>query len=196
MAMTARRRAFVAEYLGNGFNATRAALAVGYSKRNAANAGCALRRDPDVAAAIKAELDAQTLSGRAVLARLSEQAAGTLDDFLTDGPTPSIDIGRARERGRLHLVKKYRQVTRRTKRGDTVTTAEIELYDAQAALVAIGRARRLFVDRVELNDWRAEARKEGLTDSQIRDIEEHAIEAITQRMREIGTNDTDTTGNA
>ena len=47
------------------------------------------------------------------------------------------------------LVKKLKQTTRYDKDGGRSVTVEIELHDAQAATVQLGRALGLFVDRQE-----------------------------------------------
>lgn len=63
-------------------------------------------------------------------------------DFLTvKGRGVTLDLKKAAQADRLHLVKKYTK----TKQGVT-----IELYDAQAALVKLGEHHRLFVQRQEI----------------------------------------------
>lgn len=52
-----------------------------------------------------------------------------------------LDMLAAGEAGKLHLVKKYAL--------DKDGKVSIELYDAQAALVQIGKAHGLFADRTE-----------------------------------------------
>jgi len=53
-----------------------------------------------------------------------------------------------------HLIKKVKQKTTiiQTKDGDDVEThwVEIELYDAQAAIVQLGKYHGLFVDRQDI----------------------------------------------
>ena len=50
--LTGKQRAFVAEYLSNGFNATKAAIKAGYSKASAHTEGSRLLRNVKVAGAI------------------------------------------------------------------------------------------------------------------------------------------------
>lgn len=80
-----------------------------------------------------------------VLSRLADQGRGTIEDFISfnEGPYPTftLDLDKARERGRLHLVKKLKY--------NSEGHPEIELYDAQAALVQIGKFHKLFVDQVQ-----------------------------------------------
>ena len=51
-ALTPKQELFVAEYLANGFNATQAAIAAGYAKKNADTQGSRLLANTVVAAAI------------------------------------------------------------------------------------------------------------------------------------------------
>jgi len=88
-----------------------------------------------------------------VLARLADQARGNIADFMnTEVPGGIIDLEKAQELGLTHLIKSISW----TKQG-----VKVELYDAQAALVHIGRHLKLFTDRVEVT-WRERARDAGL----------------------------------
>lgn len=49
---------------------------------------------------------------------------------------------------KLHLIRRLRL---------SGADVEVDLYDAQAALIQLGRHYRLFVDRVQTEDWRARA---------------------------------------
>jgi hypothetical protein len=77
------------------------------------------------------------MSADEVLARLSEHARGDMGDLL--GPSGMVlDLQTAKERGLTHLIKSLNW----TQHG-----LRIELYDAQSALVQLGKAHGLFVDR-------------------------------------------------
>lgn len=52
--MTQKQTRFVAEYLANGMNATKAAISAGYSEKTAASIGEENLRKPEISAAIKA----------------------------------------------------------------------------------------------------------------------------------------------
>ena len=149
MTVTNRKRAFVEHYLAH-WNASEAARLAGYSEKTAYSQGGRLLKDVEVQAAMAERLTELKAGADEVLLRLTSHARGSMDDFL-DGATLSIE--QARARGRLHLIKKYK-VTRRIEPGEepraTIETVEVELYDAQAAMVQIGRALGLFVDRQEL----------------------------------------------
>jgi hypothetical protein len=81
-----------------------------------------------------------------VLIRLAEMARGSMDDFTTfwEGVSlPKLDLAKAQKAGKLGLVKKLKY----GKDGEI----EFELYDAQAALVQLGKAHRVFVERNEVS---------------------------------------------
>jgi len=70
-------------------------------------------------------------------------ARGSAEDYLTidDYGHTSIDLSRMKTDGKLHLVKKYRV---------TKQSVEVELYDAQSALIQMGKQHGLFVDRSKI----------------------------------------------
>jgi len=132
-----KRQLFVEAYIASGCNATEAARRAGYAAP--AEEGYRLLRIAQVAEAIRERVEAakECMGADEVLARLTEQARSTLDDFL-DGE--QIDFDKARDLGKMHLLKSISW----TKYGP-----RIEVYDAHAALVDLGRHHKLFTDRVE-----------------------------------------------
>jgi len=76
-----------------------------------------------------------------VLVRLTQQARGSMADFLTG--EGHIDIKKAQRAKRLHLLKSY------TEPGEK-SGGRIDLYDAQAALVTLGKHLGLFREWVEI----------------------------------------------
>jgi phage terminase small subunit len=138
--LTAKQQAFVVAYLSNGFNATAAARTAGYPKRAAHVTGWENLRKPKIASLIQQGLTERAMPANEVLARLAEQARGTMDDFLDDDG--KIDLKQGRERGKLHLVK-ARSVTKEGER--------IELYSSQAALEILAKHHALLTEKVELS---------------------------------------------
>lgn len=134
-----KQRVFVAEYL-KCWNSSEAARRAGYSRKNANVNGPRLLANAGIKAAIEAELAEIKMSAAEVLARLSDQARGSMDDFIDGG---MVDLTRARDRGKMHLVKKFSRSI--TEKGDNVS---IELYDAQNALIQLGRTHGLFIDKL------------------------------------------------
>jgi phage terminase small subunit len=140
--MNNRQRVFVEEYL-RCWNASEAARRAGYrGKPNVI--GARLLADVSISAEISRRLAELKMGTDEVLVRLAEQARGTMADFL-DVKGDRIDLAKAKRAKKLHLIKSFKHSV-----GKTETTS-IELYDAQAALVHIGRAQKLFVDRTEFS---------------------------------------------
>lgn len=143
MKLTARQRVFVEEYL-TWWNASEAARRAGYKGR-ANTVGPRLLANVVIQEAIKARVDELSMSANEVLLGLTAQARSNLGDFIVIGKKGAarIDLEKGRKAGKLRLVKKIAE----TKYG-----LAIELYDAQAAMVQIGRARGMFVDKTALTD--------------------------------------------
>lgn len=155
--LTNKQKAFIEHYLES-WNATRAAEKAGYGgDDNAlAAAGSRLLRNVKIRSRIQERLNTKAMSADEVLARLSEHARGDIGDLLR--PSGIIDLEGAKERGLTHMIKSLNW----TQHG-----LKVELYDAQAALVHLGKAHGLFVDRTRhegadggplvvtyVNDWR------------------------------------------
>ena len=142
--LTDKQRVFVEKYLGAAhFNATESARAAGYkgNRNTLAVVGHENLRKPKIAELVKKHFAEIAMEREEVLARLADQARGTLDEFVN--ARGNIDLARARRSGKMHLLKSYS----RTDKGD-----RIEIYDAQSALVQIGRHHGLFVDKVEIEE--------------------------------------------
>jgi hypothetical protein len=154
--LTKLQQLFVAFYCEE-WNGTKAARLAGYSGNDNVLAVTASEnlRNPKIAAAIQERIDAIMPAGE-VLSRLADHARSSMADFL-DVDTESLDLQKAYEAGKFHLIKKF---TRRpTDNGAHIT---IELYDAQAALVHLGKHHGLFKDVIDIRFNPAE-----LTDEQL-----------------------------
>lgn len=135
--LTAKQQAFVNAYLVC-LNATEAARRAGYSEKTAAAIGWENLRKPEIAVLIRQGMAERAMPADEVLARIAEQARGTMEDFLDDAG--DIDLKQARDRGKLHLIKS-RSVTKEGER--------IELYSAQTALELLAKHHGLLLDKVE-----------------------------------------------
>lgn len=160
--LSAQQRRFLVRYLLHS-NATRAAEEAGYAHPN--KQGPRLLKNAKIRAAIDEYFHAQEMSAQEVVARLSNQARGSLGDFIRFpenehgediwGLDPYLDLRKAQRANKLDLIKKFKQ--KRTTRidKDGVETqdeyTEVELYDAQSALVQVGRYHRLFTDNIDAN---------------------------------------------
>lgn len=143
--LTRKQQAFVEHYLIC-WNATEAARRAGYSPNSCRAMGSENLTKPDILAVINARLANLKMQADEVLARLTEQARGSLSDFINEAG--DIDLDRARQDDKLHLLKRYK-VTERKVAGKAERTIEVELYDAQAALVHLGKHLKLFTERLE-----------------------------------------------
>lgn len=137
MTLTNRQRAFVEEYL-QCWNASLAARNSGYDGPHPDNTGFRLLRTPAVAEEVKNRLAAKTMTSEEVLMRLAEQARGVHTQFIR--PDGSLDMRLLMESGHAHLIKSIKP----SRYGDIV-----EFYDAQTALINIGKHLQLFTERVE-----------------------------------------------
>lgn len=163
--LSPKHRAFVAAYFRLNMNGTRAYASVygttddKVSQVNASR----LLSNAMVSAYVDECLRKMAMTGEEVIARLSAHARGNIDDFI--GSMDRVDLDQARTRGAMHLAKKIKQHTTRISKSDgediEYHDIEIELYDAQAATVQLGKILGLFVERVEVRDWRERARALG-----------------------------------
>jgi len=131
--LTYKRRKFIEEYL-KCWNATEAARRAGYAYPNVE--GPKNLVIPSIEVEIERRLTETAMDADETLARLAEQARGEGGQYLnSDG---SLDFERLVTDGRTHLVKAIRP----SKYGLIV-----EFYDAQSALVQIGKHLGLFTER-------------------------------------------------
>lgn len=150
--MNRKHEQFINEYLLC-WNATQAYLKV-YPKSSyeaARRSASDLLTNPDIDKEIQERISENAMSANEVLNRLAQHARGDIDDYLND--TGNFDLEKARQARRTKLIKKLKTRTTQ-KSGDdwesTTVEVEFELYDAQAALVQIGKHHKLFADRTEI----------------------------------------------
>lgn len=160
---TTKQRAFIEHYL-TCWNATEAARRAGYSERTAQEQGSRLLSNVIVRTAIEARISELKAGADEVLLRLADHARGTVEDFIDDDG--EINIGAARERRKLHLIKRLKQTARTDKDGQRFVMLELELHDAQAATVQLGRALGVFVDKVAPTDPSGQKEYGALTDEE------------------------------
>lgn len=144
MALNLKQQAFIDEYL-KCRNAAESARRAGYSPKTARSIGAENLTKPDISAEISRRTTENAMGADEVLSRLASHARGTIEDFVSfmPGPYPvfTLDLDKARERNVLHLIKKLKY--------NDEGYPEIELHDAQAALVQLGKAHKLFTDKTE-----------------------------------------------
>lgn len=143
MALTYKKLAFAEHYLTL-WDAAKAARAAGYAHASARQQGQRLLTNDDVKAYIATRLQELKIEADEVITRLTRHARGSMADFITiTHGEPIFDWERAKGSGALDLVKKYKV--------DKDGAVSIELYDAQAALVQLGKMHHLFVERTEIS---------------------------------------------
>lgn len=150
MKLTTKQRKWLDEYLSC-WNATEAARRAGYSK--ARQSGSENLSHPVIKEEISTRLAQLGMSADEVIARLADHARADMSDFIKlEKGEYVLDLKQAQERGKMHLVKKLKH----TKYG-----LEIEFHDAQSALVHLGKAHGIFVERVQIEEeWRIQAIKD------------------------------------
>jgi phage terminase small subunit len=153
-----KQKAFVEAYL-TCWNGYKAAITAGYSEASARHQASRLLSYDNIHEAIQARLAELKMSADEVLTRLSEHARGSIADFVTVSEPSTdledatdaqdakaiaggwrLDLLRAQQAGKLHLIKKL-------KSGQW--GPEIELHDPQAALALLGKHHKLFVEKIE-----------------------------------------------
>jgi len=141
--LTAKQALFVAHYCET-WNATESAARAGYGgkRETLAQIGAQTLRNLKVAAAIQERID-QIMPAGEVLSRLADHARATMDDF-TDAETATLNLGKAKRAGKMHLIKKFSRTET-----DKSTHVGIELHDAQSALEKLGTYHGLFKQRIE-----------------------------------------------
>jgi len=153
MALSPKHRKFCEEYLRL-WNATDAYLAAypKSSRDSARRDGSRLLTNADIAAEIQMRVEELALSANEVLVRLAEHARADYKDFLAVAENGDIALNMEKAEGKTHLIKRVtqRRTVRTTK--DTQideTVLSVELHDAQAALVQLGKHHKLFTDNVQ-----------------------------------------------
>jgi phage terminase small subunit len=148
--LTDKQRVFVFEYL-TCWNATEAARRAGYSEESARQIAAENLSKPYIKAEIERRMAEKAMPADEVLARLADQARGSIGEFVgTDEGGMPNGFSLANNRP-LHLVKKV-----------SVTDKgwSFEMYDAQAALVHIGKHHGLFSN--DSDDWQSALTKMGI----------------------------------
>lgn len=140
---------FVDKYFELTFNATKAAIAAGYSRRSARQQGSRLLTKDDIKAEVERRFAEQVMSKSEVLARLADHARGDIRDLAT--------VETAKQLARHpngNLVKEFERTVTTTYLADEKKAVEekikLKLYDAQAAQVQIGRHHKLFTDNMDM----------------------------------------------
>lgn len=152
--LTNKQAAFVREYLVD-FNATQAAIRVGYSPKTAYSQGARLLKNVEVLGAIQSHI----MTAEEAMTRLTDIARGDMADLMEitqSGFTFRLLKDKDGERvvnPNTKLIKKIRQkVTTFLAKDESgedreIIETELELYSALDALREIGKYHVLFTDK-------------------------------------------------
>lgn len=137
-----KERRFVEEYTVD-FNAAAAARRAGYSEKTAKQIGHIVLHKPHIAEAIQERLDELAMTADEALVRLA--AWGRAEDIesiitIDEDGNWDLDLRRAKEEGKLYLIKRLSYDRRGNPR--------VEVYDAMEAVKQIARTHGLFRDTV------------------------------------------------
>jgi phage terminase small subunit len=152
-----RQELFAKEYSCD-LNATRAAIAAGYSESTAAEIGSKLLRNSKVKRLIDRILSKRAtkleISGEKILERFESLAEGNVADFISIGEegAPRIDVAN-KSRAELFCVQKISTDTYVIGAGNNkrvVTTIRLDLADRLKANESLAKYKKLFADQVEV----------------------------------------------
>jgi phage terminase small subunit len=155
--LTAKEEAFCKEYVID-WNATRAAIHAGYSKRTARTIASQNLSKLNIRERITELEKAKGMAREEVIARLSDQARATHYPFIRidDDGFVYFDFSDQEALKHLHLIKKIKSKRERQIRGKGELQeewegewVEVELHDPQRALELLGKHHSLFLDRDE-----------------------------------------------
>lgn len=167
--LSVKRRRLVEAYLANGFNGKEAAITAGFSVKRAAATASEILADPLVRAYIDERMKQAQMSADEVLYRLGEMARGDMRELMMLSPEE------LKRHPKAWLIKKIKfdVILPKAEKKSAVPDEEsesdggeegfdnetgkpfvyidsVELYDAQAALVMIGKHHKLFTDKQEI----------------------------------------------
>lgn len=138
---------FAQAYVENGFNGTKAGIAVGFPEKTAYSQASRLLKNVEVQALISQYMDERIISKTETAFRLSEHARADIRPFIT------LTSKELSEHPLAWLIKKYKVKTRRVpgSAGIIEERVEIELHDAQSALNTFAKHHGLLKDGITIN---------------------------------------------
>lgn len=146
----AKHLRFIDEYIVD-LNGAAAARRAGYAADSAKVTAHRLLTNANLRPLIEQRLNERAMSRAEVLARLTDHGRATLAPFIVlDRERPSgvrIDLSTADADGAFATLKKVKIKSRRISSTIEEETVEVELVDAQAALVHLGKAHGVFSER-------------------------------------------------
>lgn len=156
MGLKPKQQLFLSEYLTD-FNATQAAIRAGYSPNSANQTSQKLLKKSEIQDEIARKLTEKAMKSDEILTEIADIARGNMGDFLDVSSLAfQLDLNKAKELGKLHLIKKIKQRTtiKNGKDGDDEenTYIDVELWDKMDALKTLAKAQGLLIDRQEVRE--------------------------------------------
>jgi phage terminase small subunit len=142
--LTIKERKFLTAYIKNGGNATRAAIACGYSKKTAGTIGCELLRKPQIKAALEKHMEQSAASAAEVLATLTEVLHGGAAQAIKVDPTtghPVYDFTGPEAQAKLGLIQELSY---------SDFGPRIKFYSRLEAAALLAKYHGLLRDRIEI----------------------------------------------
>ncbi len=158
MTLKAQHQKFITEYL-KCYNATKAAIAAGYSEDSAHVTGHRLLKKANISAELDRVYRENLMSATEVLHHLSQIGRGDFADLVDSNGNP--DFSKAVRAGKSNLIKRIKQksITTSDKDGEgtDIFDTEVESYDRLKALELLAKYHDL-INRstVKVQDWRDE----------------------------------------
>lgn len=172
--LTPKQRMFVAEYLANGLNATKAALSAGYSKDTAYSIGAENLSKPEIQKAIEKKqgprLAKLEITAERVLNELALMGFANMRDYMAvdeQGRLTEFDYGEMTRDQAAAIQELTIDTTGGAGDGERklVLRTKLKLAPKREALELLGRHLKLFTDKLEVSgsvtlaDAIADARK-------------------------------------
>ena len=140
--LTNKHKAFIIEYISNGFNATQAAIKAGYSKKSAAETGCEILMNSNVKEEILKHFERQGDITQKLLAEYIRIAISNITDFVEIDELTGVTKMKPLRDIPKHMTSaikkiKEKRVIKENADGSSVTVYnnfEYELYDKQKSL--------------------------------------------------------------
>ena len=149
-----QQKLFVCEYVKT-FNATKAALAAGYSVNNPDVIGYQLLQKPSVAQATRAMIEKVGITPDRIKSTLAEMIwegdIANLESVLESGGKSIRELRRQGVPTRLiKKIKVKRVVPTGEEAAQPYDIIEVELYDQQKAIELLGKSLAMFTDKSEI----------------------------------------------
>jgi phage terminase small subunit len=172
--MDNRRKMFVKHYLVD-FNATKAAIAAGYSKKGATVTGCRLLANDKIKAEIEKSIakacEKLEITTEKVLAELAKIGFSNMYDYIkVYGSDPSIDFSSLTREQAAAIqevtIEEYTEGRGEEKRD--IKRTRFKLADKRGSLELLGKYLKLFTDKVEVTSESMDLGELPITDTELR----------------------------